>query len=52
MAIPQPDSSFSQPTQAGQLPQVNVVQRIAGIIKSQLSFLQSVMMYADKKTYE
>jgi hypothetical protein len=29
-----------------------VVQRLAGIIKSQLAVLQSAMIYADKKTYE
>lgn len=31
-------------------PQVNVVQRLSGIIKSQLSYLQSIMLYADRKT--
>lgn len=33
-------------------PQVNVVQRISGIIKSQLSYLQSIMLYADRRTQE
>ena len=32
------------------LPQMNVVQRISGIIKSQLSVLQGVLSYVDKKT--
>jgi hypothetical protein len=38
--------------QPGQIqgPQVNVVQRISGIVKSQLSFIQSIMLYADRKT--
>jgi hypothetical protein len=33
-------------------PQVNVVQRISGLIKSQLSVLQGILSYADKKTIE
>ena len=32
--------------------QVNVVQRISGIIKSQLNVLQGVLSYVDKKTNE
>lgn len=33
-------------------PQVNVVQRISGLIKSQLNTLQSILSYVDKKTNE
>lgn len=33
-------------------PPVNVVQRISGLIKSQLSQLRSILSYADKKTHE
>jgi hypothetical protein len=33
-------------------PQVNVVQRISGLIKSQLSMLQGILSYVDKKTNE
>lgn len=32
------------------LPQVNIVQRISAIIKSQLPMLQSTMLYAERKT--
>lgn len=31
---------------------VNVVQRISGLIKSQLNQLQAILSYADKKTQE
>jgi hypothetical protein len=44
---------FQPQPQLPQLPpQVNVVQRISGIIKSQLSYLQSIMLYADRRTQE
>ena len=33
-------------------PQMNVVQRISGIVKSQLSVLQGILSYVDKKTAE
>lgn len=33
-------------------PQVNVVQRISGLIKSQLNSLQGILAYVDKKTHE
>jgi hypothetical protein len=50
---PQPKSE-GFPQQQGQQtqPQVNVVQRISGIVKSQLSYLQSIMLYADRKTQD
>jgi len=40
-----------QPNQP-QAPQVNVVQRLAAIVKSQLGHLQMIMQYADRKTQE
>lgn len=46
-----PPESFPQQQQPLP-PQVNVVQRISGIVKSQLSYLQSIMLYADRKTQE
>lgn len=50
----QPPEGFqSQQQQPPPLPpQVNVVQRISGIIKSQLGYLQSIMLYAERRTQE
>jgi hypothetical protein len=38
--------------QSGPPPQLNVVQRISAMIKSQLPQLQAVLAYADRKTNE
>lgn len=38
--------------QSNNPPQINVVQRISGLIKSQLSMLQSILVYVEKKTIE
>lgn len=46
----QPDNFNPPQTGPIQAPQVNVVQRISGIVKSQLSHIQSIMLYADRKT--
>jgi hypothetical protein len=33
-------------------PQMNIVQRLSGIIKSQLNVLQGIMRYTEKKSTE
>lgn len=47
-----PVDNFQSNQQQPQAPQVNVVQRLAAIVKSQLGHLQMIMQYADRKTQE
>lgn len=54
---PYPQNKVGMPSEnfqsnQAQSPQVNVVQRIAAIVKSQLGHLQMIMQYADRKTQE
>ena len=55
MFTPNPKAVLPNESYLGQQPshfqpQINVVQRITGIVKSQLSFLQSAMHFVDMKT--
>jgi len=43
---PMPESYMPPPTNPPLPPQMNVVQRISGLIKSQLSVLQGILSYA------
>jgi hypothetical protein len=47
---PIPNDGYLGPQGAQFQQQINVVQRISGIVKSQLSFLQSAMHFVDIKT--
>ena len=49
-AQPKPNESYLGPQPPQFQPQINVVQRISGIVKSQLSFLQSAMHFVEIKS--
>jgi hypothetical protein len=49
---PKPIDNYAPPPTQPPPSQINIVHRLSGIIKSQLPFLQQIMIYADKKTKE